>query len=566
MANRAAFTINGTPSTDPITGDRGYSASSSEVLNLTLEQNPAPDVISTTFSVYDPNDPESPLATKDAPLLTFGGGNPSETPADKNGTVQLTFPAAGLHTYILRSKVLLKDQTTEVFERAVARLAAGSNAWKPLPGESNQFSQRTWADSLAALVDFVSGGGIPSHSALSDLGADDHPHYLLADGSRALSGDLDVGGNNVTNVALVDGVDVADLDLQVTTPLVTEVDDTTILTGGASGRRRHIVNVDTSAGTWDETKTLALPQSSETQPGDRVTVVDKGGQSLFENKAIQVVAIVANINEGGGVFFWRGAPGTAVTFEAETPTQWRVVQDTNRLQDQTPLAIMALNDTALWNAINICQSGAHTVAMPSNPNGFDNGRRVLFYLAPGATLTLSSAAGIDGRTSYVVGATAVTLEFLWAGTWVEVGDNNSYAFKASVTTTLVAAGTSEKLEFNAPSIDEGGAFTLQNSDTEWLCNVAGLYDLEAHIRFQSSNASNQAFHGIDVRINGTIVESIWGARDNTNTGDDLVASGGTLLRLAVGDVVTFTNVSGIYTIDPSGSITDRRFSATRIAK
>lgn len=39
------------------------------------------------------------------------------------------------------------------------------------------------------------------HSALTGLGADDHPHYLRADGARALTGDLALGGNRVTGLA-----------------------------------------------------------------------------------------------------------------------------------------------------------------------------------------------------------------------------------------------------------------------------------------------------------------------------------------------------------------------------
>ncbi len=56
-----------------------------------------------------------------------------------------------------------------------------------------------------------SGAPIGVHSALAGLvaPADDHTQYLLTNGGRALTGDLDVGGNNVVNVGTVDGVDVS---------------------------------------------------------------------------------------------------------------------------------------------------------------------------------------------------------------------------------------------------------------------------------------------------------------------------------------------------------------------
>lgn len=47
------------------------------------------------------------------------------------------------------------------------------------------------------------------HGSLSGLLDDDHTQYLLVSGARAMSGDLDMGTNNITNVNLVDGVDVS---------------------------------------------------------------------------------------------------------------------------------------------------------------------------------------------------------------------------------------------------------------------------------------------------------------------------------------------------------------------
>lgn len=48
------------------------------------------------------------------------------------------------------------------------------------------------------------------HGSLAGLGDDDHTQYLLADGTRAMSGNLDMGTNTITNVGTVDGVDVSD--------------------------------------------------------------------------------------------------------------------------------------------------------------------------------------------------------------------------------------------------------------------------------------------------------------------------------------------------------------------
>jgi len=51
--------------------------------------------------------------------------------------------------------------------------------------------------------------GVVKHGDLTGLLNDDHPQYLLVSGTRAMSGNLNMGGNSVTNVNLVDGVDVS---------------------------------------------------------------------------------------------------------------------------------------------------------------------------------------------------------------------------------------------------------------------------------------------------------------------------------------------------------------------
>lgn len=50
--------------------------------------------------------------------------------------------------------------------------------------------------------------GSASHSGLLGLLADDHPQYLLIDGTRAMSGNLDMGGNDIINIDTLNGVSI----------------------------------------------------------------------------------------------------------------------------------------------------------------------------------------------------------------------------------------------------------------------------------------------------------------------------------------------------------------------
>lgn len=66
-------------------------------------------------------------------------------------------------------------------------------------------------DDIRPRLGFTSPGisGGVSHGDLSGLLNDDHPQYLLVDGTRSMNGSLNMGGNSITNVNLVDGTDVS---------------------------------------------------------------------------------------------------------------------------------------------------------------------------------------------------------------------------------------------------------------------------------------------------------------------------------------------------------------------
>jgi hypothetical protein len=59
----------------------------------------------------------------------------------------------------------------------------------------------TWSASATSWLPSSPATGVTAHDALSGLNGDDHPHYLLGDGSRALSGNLNAGGFRLTSLA-----------------------------------------------------------------------------------------------------------------------------------------------------------------------------------------------------------------------------------------------------------------------------------------------------------------------------------------------------------------------------
>lgn len=73
------------------------------------------------------------------------------------------------------------------------------------------------------------GGGTTDHGALSGLGDDDHTQYLLIDGTRAMTGALDMGAFAIDNAGPVKSGDVAGGDYSET-----ETDGTLHFVGGAT--------------------------------------------------------------------------------------------------------------------------------------------------------------------------------------------------------------------------------------------------------------------------------------------------------------------------------------------
>ena len=155
--NQARFTIDGTPSEDPTTGDQGYVATLAQTLDCTLEISPS-SALSVTFSIFDSTDESSPLASYGAPDLTWvGSGLSSETLASPNGTAQIIMPGAGVASFIIRCTAVMPEGA-HTYERLVAIPAVTVPAIrKTVPAEVGQFYARGWSDEQNKMVDAVLG-------------------------------------------------------------------------------------------------------------------------------------------------------------------------------------------------------------------------------------------------------------------------------------------------------------------------------------------------------------------------------------------------------------------------
>ncbi len=72
-----------------------------------------------------------------------------------------------------------------------------------------QKNDTTFTETLSTFTTDFSGATATDHGDLLGLADDDHTQYLLADGTRAMTGTLDMGTYGITNVGNVDGRDVS---------------------------------------------------------------------------------------------------------------------------------------------------------------------------------------------------------------------------------------------------------------------------------------------------------------------------------------------------------------------
>ena len=157
LSDQAKFTINGTPAEDPVTGDPGFDGTHSQTLTLTLENSPS-GALAVTYEVYDPTDGNSPLASKDAPLLTFvDSGTARQYLTNPNGNATIILPGSGVHSYTFRCTAHF-DGDDHVFERVVSIRTTTllPNVRKLVPAESTQYAAQTWSETQNEIVDALS--------------------------------------------------------------------------------------------------------------------------------------------------------------------------------------------------------------------------------------------------------------------------------------------------------------------------------------------------------------------------------------------------------------------------
>jgi hypothetical protein len=152
----AQFKITGSGPPSPYS-DRGFDATSGQVLQLQLEDSPALDIRDCAYVQVG--------KSKGAPDLVFGSGGVASPPT---AAVSVTMPASGVHTYAIECRTNggqpirvangPLDYSKNVKQRIISIRSASANIRKMLVAETTQYSPTGgWADSQNEMVDQVEG-------------------------------------------------------------------------------------------------------------------------------------------------------------------------------------------------------------------------------------------------------------------------------------------------------------------------------------------------------------------------------------------------------------------------
>lgn len=144
--NRARFKINNTASEDPSTGKRGFDATASQVLTVTLEQNPA-RVLSVKYELPNASIAEAPAASLyNTQQLFTEGGLSSVLLTSPNDSVHITVnPATTISSYVLRCTAV-DDTGTHIFERMIVVRENGLRM--TVPAERQEYEPLGWSNAL----------------------------------------------------------------------------------------------------------------------------------------------------------------------------------------------------------------------------------------------------------------------------------------------------------------------------------------------------------------------------------------------------------------------------------
>jgi hypothetical protein len=147
-----------------------------------------------------------------------------------------------------------------------------------------------------------------NHGTLTGLANDDHPQYLLTDGTRLLSGSMDYNSNDIINIGNINNVDITSHASRHGANGAAD----------ALGTAAPLINI--GSGTSNSTGTANTYSRSDHQHGLDSSVITTTGVQVMTNKTFSdstaITAVTSSANIGTGALVVSGGIGVAENINA----------------------------------------------------------------------------------------------------------------------------------------------------------------------------------------------------------------------------------------------------------
>lgn len=260
-----------------------------------------------------------------------------------------------------------------------------------------------------------------SHGSLLGLLNDDHPQYLLVNGTRAMTGALNMGTNSVTNVGTVDGVTVSAHESRHLPngldPLTTAAPSTNL-----SPSSTNSVGIANSLARSDHSHAITGFQLSSTLLTNIAALTLVNGDLILGTGAATVSRLgVGTINQiltsNGTIPTWSSTLTiNSVTFPDTT------VLNTNVSHVNNPVSVTSASHTIIATEDYVGVNFAGAVALTLNTVN----NKVVYIKdesfaagTPGNTITITPSSGlIEGQANVTISVNGMALTLVCrAGNW-----------------------------------------------------------------------------------------------------------------------------------------------------
>jgi hypothetical protein len=540
--NRARFTIDGSPSEDPSTGDRGVDVLAGQTIAITLEQNPA-RVLSVEYSLPNEANEEAPYQSLNFTQQLFDENGLSVlTSTDPNATFHITVDAlTEMSSYVIRCKTV-DDTGTHIFERMIS--VRGADLRMTVPAERQEYEMRGWSNAMnemALAIALVLGGG----SGLVVGGVPSIGYVPTWNGASAVWA---AGGGSLPSIATdrLLGRDTAGTGAAEEISL-----NATLSFTGAGAIQRAALTGDVTAAAGSNATTIANAVVTPAKMADlaAASVLGRATNTSGVMAAISSSADGQVLRRAAGAIGWGAldladadartgvlpvanggtnlsALGTSLqvlrTNVGATDTEWATIS--------TLAAGSATGQTLIWNgatwgagALDLADADARTGLLP-HANIANLAGLSVFARSANTAGVMAAITGTDGQALRVSGTTlgfgtlvtaayadaSVTLAKLANGTASSVLGRS--AASGGVYADIVSSADGQVLRRGASGVIAFGALDLADADARTgLLPFANIADGAAASVFGRAGATSGVQASIAASADGQVLQQVAGA-------------------------------------------------------